>query len=103
MSSKRWLVMLPVAILLAAVCCGVFNILIDPFGVFGDPILDWYSYDETNNPRVAKLAWLEEHHDEYRNGPNSLRHSHPHNERQHDERGKKHYGCAHQGADGDFG
>ena len=57
--------MLPIAILLAMCCCAAFNILIDPFGVFGDPILDWYSYDETNNPRVAKLAWLDKHYGQY--------------------------------------
>lgn len=65
MSSKRWLVMLPIAILLAMGCCAAFNILIDPFGVFGDPILNWYSYNETNNPRVAKLAWLDKHYEQY--------------------------------------
>ena len=41
------------------------NMLIDPFGVFGDPLFHWYSYNETNNPRTAKLAWLEEHHQEF--------------------------------------
>lgn len=65
MSSKKWFVMLPIAILLAMGCCAAFNILIDPFGVFGDPILDWYSYNETNNPSVAKLAWLDEHYEQY--------------------------------------
>lgn len=43
----------------------LINALIDPFGIFGDPIFDWYSFDETNNPRTAKLAWLEEHHQEF--------------------------------------
>lgn len=65
MSSRKWLIMLPIAVLLAMCCCAAFNILIDPFGVFGDPILDWYSYNETNNPRVAKLAWLDEHYGQY--------------------------------------
>lgn len=65
MSSKKWLVMLPLTLLLVMGCCAVFNMLIDPFGVFGDPILDWYSYNETNNPRVAKLAWLDEHYQQY--------------------------------------
>lgn len=65
MSSKKWLVMLLLTILLVMGCCAVFNILVDPFGVFGDPILDWYSYNETNNPRVAKLAWLDEHYQEF--------------------------------------
>lgn len=65
MSSKKWLVMLPLTILLVMGCCAVFNMLIDPFGLFGDPILDWYSYNETNNPRVAKLAWLDKHYQQY--------------------------------------
>lgn len=38
------------------------NMLIDPFGVFGDRLFQWTSYNETNNPRAAKAAWLEEHH-----------------------------------------
>ena len=65
MSSKKWLIMLALTVALALGVCAGFNILADPFGVFGDPILDWYSYNETNNPRVAKLAWLEEHHEEF--------------------------------------
>lgn len=65
MSAKKWLMMLAGAILLALALCAGANLLMDPFGVFGDPIFDWYSYNETNNPRVAKLAWLEKHHGEY--------------------------------------
>lgn len=65
MSSKKWLIMFAVTVVLALAVCAGFNILVDPFGVFGDPLLDWYSYNETNNPRVAKLAYLEEHHEEY--------------------------------------
>lgn len=65
MSSKKWLVLFAAAVVLVLALCAGFNILVDPFGVFGDPILNWYSYDETNNPRVAKLAYLEEHHQEY--------------------------------------
>lgn len=41
------------------------NMLIDPFGVFGDRLLHWTSYSETNNPRAAKLAWLEDHHQDF--------------------------------------
>ena len=66
MSSKRWLlILLPAAIVLAMCCCAAFNMLVDPFGVFGDPILDWYSYNETNNPRTAKLVWLDKHHEQF--------------------------------------
>ena len=43
----------------------VANMLIDPFGVFGDPVFDWYSYDEANNPKLAKTVWLEDHHQQF--------------------------------------
>lgn len=65
MSSKKWLVMFGAAVLLALGVCAGFNVLVDPFGVFGDPLMNWYSYDETNNPRVAKLAYLEVEHQQY--------------------------------------
>ncbi len=65
MSAKKWLMMLAGAVALALALCAGANILIDPFGVFGDPLFDWYSYNETNNPRTAKIAWLEENHGAY--------------------------------------
>ena len=65
MSSKKWLGMFAAAVALALALCAGFNVLVDPFGVFGDPILDWYSYNETNNPRAAKIAWLKEHSGEF--------------------------------------
>ena len=65
MSAKKWLMMLAGAVALALALCAGANILIDPFGVFGDPLFDWYSYNETNNPRTAKVAWLEENHGAY--------------------------------------
>lgn len=65
MSSKKWLYILAAAVLMAVCCCAAFNILIDPFGVFGDPVLDWYGYNETSNPGVAKLAWLDKHYGQY--------------------------------------
>jgi len=42
-----------------------FNALIDPFGAFGDPILNWYSYNFTSNPRVAKIAYMDRNHDRF--------------------------------------
>ena len=65
MSSKKWLCMFGAAIVLALAVCAAFNILVDPFGAFGDPVMKWYGYDETNNPRVAKLSWLKEHSQDY--------------------------------------
>ena len=65
MNSKKWvLVFLVTVFVLAALLAGL-NAAVDPFGAFGDRLLSWFSYDETNNPRVAKLSYLEQHHDEY--------------------------------------
>ena len=65
MSSKKWvLVFLVTVFVLAALLAGL-TAAVDPFGAFGDRLLSWFSYDETNNPRVAKLSYLEQHHDEY--------------------------------------
>ncbi len=65
MNSKKWvLVFLVTVFVLAALLAGL-NAAVDPFGTFGDRLLSWFSYDETNNPRVAKLSYLEQHHDEY--------------------------------------
>ena len=65
MSSKKWvLVFLATVFVLAALLAGL-NAAVDPFGAFGDRLLSWFSYDETNNPRVAKLSYLEQHHGEY--------------------------------------
>lgn len=85
MSSKRWFIILPAAILLAICCCAVFRILTGPFGVFGDPVPDQCSgsetdipetdipetdvpetnVPETSVPRIDKLAWLDERYEQY--------------------------------------
>ena len=65
MTAKRWVLLFLLSVLMAAAVLAAFNVLTDPFGLFGDPLLDWYSYNETQNPRVAKIAWLEDHHQDY--------------------------------------
>lgn len=65
LSSKGWLVLFALTVVLLGLGLGLFNILTDPFGAFGDRVLDWWSFNETNNPRVAKFSYLEEHHEEY--------------------------------------
>ncbi|MBQ8510330.1 MAG: hypothetical protein IJ493_10540 [Clostridia bacterium] len=65
MTSKKWLVMFISTLSLVLLLYGGFNIAVDPFGVFGDPILDWYSYNETLNPRAAKIAYIDANRDEY--------------------------------------
>ncbi len=65
MSSRRWLRWFAGTLLFFVLSIMAFNLLTDPFGVFGDPVYQWHSYDFTNNPRAAKLAYLDRHFEEY--------------------------------------
>ena len=59
MTAKKWFCMLGLTLLLIAVLFALFNVLVDPFGVFGDRVFTWWSHDMTNNPRTAKIGYLE--------------------------------------------
>ena len=65
MNAKKWVLTLLLLALVLALGLAAFNYVTDPFAAFGDRFLNWFSYDETNNPRVAKISYLEQHHDEY--------------------------------------
>ena len=65
LSSGKWLVLFALSWALLLGLLAAFNIVTDPFGAFGDRFFGWWSYDETNNPRVAKMSYLRAHHDEY--------------------------------------
>lgn len=43
----------------------LLNLIVDPFGVFGDRVLGWWDYNETRNPQTAKFTYLEQHHREF--------------------------------------
>ena len=59
MALKKWLLLFFGALLGCAALLTAFNVVVDPFGVFGDRFLNWYEYDMTMNPRVAKIAYLD--------------------------------------------
>ena len=65
MNAKKWVLTFLLLALVLALGLAAFNYVTDPFAAFGDRFLHWFSYDETNNPRVAKISYLEQHHDEY--------------------------------------
>ena len=65
MNAKKWVLTFLLLALVLALGLAAFNYVTDPFAAFGDKFLNWFSYDETNNPRVAKISYLEQHHDEY--------------------------------------
>ncbi len=65
MKPSKWFKFMIIAALLSCLALFLFNMIIDPFGVFGDKFINFYAYDMNNNPRVAKIAYLDEHHSEY--------------------------------------
>jgi len=65
MSSKKWFISFFISFLLIIGGYALFNILVDPFGLFGDVIFDWHSYEMTSNPRVAKIAYLDKNYKNY--------------------------------------
>lgn len=65
MSFRKWISAFLASLVLAAAILAGFNIIVDPFGVFGDRVLKWHSYNMVNNPRVAKIGYLDQYHDRY--------------------------------------
>lgn len=65
MNAKKWVLTFLLFALVLVLGLAAFNYVTDPFAAFGGKFLNWFSYDETNNPRVAKISYLEQHHDEY--------------------------------------
>ena len=65
MKDYRWIKWIVLSAFLACLVLFGFNMLIDPFGVFGDRFIDFYAYNMNNNPRVAKIAYLDKHHEKY--------------------------------------
>ena len=65
MTSKRWLICFFICLAAVLSTISVFNIITDPFGIFGDTLLDWYELNMTNNPAAAKIAYINKNHENY--------------------------------------
>ena len=65
LSSKSWLLCFFVCLVLVVLSVPVFNVVTDPFGIFGDVFFDWYELNMTNNPAASKIAYIDRHHGEY--------------------------------------
>lgn len=65
MKMKKWFAILFAGAILTLVSIIGFNYVVDPFGVFGDKVLNWHSYNFVNNPRVAKIGYLDRFHENY--------------------------------------
>ena len=62
--SKWFIVLLASGLLALLLVCG-FNYFVDPFGVFGDKYLDFHSFNFENNPRIAKIGYLDNNYEKY--------------------------------------
>lgn len=65
MSLKKWLIIFFVSLAAFSAVITGFNIAVDPFGVFGDKFLNYWEYNMTQNPRVAKIAYLDKNYEKY--------------------------------------
>lgn len=61
----KWVLQFAAVLLGCVLLFAAYNMLLDPFGVFGDPVLDWYEYNMTMNPRTAKIAYLDRNYEKY--------------------------------------
>jgi len=100
MNGPRWMILFLSALVLTFAVWGILNILIDPFGVFGDVLLDWDAYSQTLNPRIGKITYLSAHledYDSYIVGSSSAASYLPETLEAYD--GGKYYNLFHYGAD----
>ncbi|MEJ8545027.1 polysaccharide deacetylase family protein [Brevibacillus borstelensis] len=65
MKFGKWIVKLFISLKVFVLILCLFNYVIDPFGVFGDKFLKWYSYNMINNQNIAKISYLDQFHDHY--------------------------------------
>ncbi len=65
MDFRRWITLFISTVFAIGLLIAGFNALVDPFGIFGDVVFDWYSYNMTQNPRISKIAYLDRNHDKY--------------------------------------
>ncbi len=65
MSFKKWITVFLLSTAFFTLLWAGLNLLVDPFGVFGDTLLDYPEYSMTENPRVAKIAYLDRNHEKY--------------------------------------
>ena len=59
MKKRNWAGILLAVLAAALLAVAAWNVLLDPFGVFGDRLLRWENYNVSNAPAVAKPALLE--------------------------------------------
>lgn len=62
---KRFVQWFFIGMVISGMMIAGINYILDPFGAFGDRVTNFHSYNINNNPRVAKIGYLERFHDRY--------------------------------------
>ena len=65
MSTKKFFTMFFSVLIIIFGAVLLLNVLVDPFGLFGDKIYKWDSYNFTQNPRTAKINYVDSHKNEF--------------------------------------
>jgi len=63
--ARLWLIVFFCTAFVLALAIASFNFITDPFGVFGDRFFDWYAFNMTQNPRVAKIVYMDKNYEEF--------------------------------------
>lgn len=64
MSTKKFFTMFFSVLLIVFGTIFLLNVFADPFGLFAD-VFNWDSYNFTQNPRTAKINYIDKHKDEF--------------------------------------
>ncbi len=62
---KKFILNYGIGIIIGFIAIFSINIFFDPFGVFGDYIFNFYGYNMTNNPKTAKIGYLDKNYQKY--------------------------------------
>lgn len=65
MNFKKWLTAFLITCVAVCSLYALYNALVDPFGIFGDTLLDYNEYSMTENPRIAKIGYLDKNYEKY--------------------------------------
>lgn len=62
---EKFLLIFTCAIIVSLIFFCSINYIVDPFGVFGDKLFKWPTYNIVNNQRIGKIDYLDKNHDKF--------------------------------------
>ena len=65
MESRKFLIGFICVIICVLLTIILFNAVVNPFGVVNTELLNWHSYNFTQNPRTAKISYLDKNYKSY--------------------------------------